>query len=302
MVNSTVHRFAIHKDTRLGPVALTSLNLGEALAFYKDTLGLQILWNRAAEAVLGGQDGVPLVALVEERGGRPRPPRTTGLYHFAVRLPSREALAQALRRLGERRYPLDGAADHGVSEALYLTDPEGNGIEITVDRPRKAWPMEEGRLAMVTERLDVEGLLQASPSYWEVAPAGTRIGHVHLHVADLEDAERFYCDALGFQLMQRYGRGALFVSAGGYHHHVGLNTWAGVGAPAPPEDAVGLRYFTVLLPDPAALTQVVRHLEEVGVSVQEGNAVAQGPGTILVEDSSGNRLALTTENARSEPD
>ncbi len=282
----------ISPDTTLGPVALVVSDLARALQFYADTLGLKTLRRQGDTVSLGAEDSAPLVVLKEEPGARPKPRHSTGLYHFAILLPSRVDLARVLRRFAERRYPLQGASDHGVSEALYLGDPDGNGIEIYSDRPQEDWPWQDGQLKMGTEALDVDGLLGLDDGYWHGIPQGTRIGHVHLHVADLGQAQSFYCDALGFDLIQRYGQSALFLSAGGYHHHIGLNTWAGVGAPPPPQDAVGLRHFTVHLPDERELERVARRLEAAGVSMPRTDGVGKAAGAFMVNDPSGNGILM----------
>src|SRR5205085_2171022 len=173
----------------------------------------------------------------------------------------------ALRRLVETRTVMQGFADHGVSEALYLADPDGNGIEIYRDRPREEWPVIEGQLRMTTDPMDVDGVLgelRDGEAVEPHMPSATRMGHVHLQVSDLAAAEQFYVNVLGFDLMQRYGRGAIFVSAGGYHHHVGLNTWAGVGAPPPPAGSAGLQQYVLRLPNQNAVDDVLQRLREVG--------------------------------------
>jgi len=288
--------FSIHPDTTLGPVALTVSDMTRALRFYEGLLGLKTLQRADDTVALGTGSNALLVLLTAKARARPKPPRTTGLYHFAILLPSRVELARALQRLAAGRYPLQGVADHGVSEALYLADPDGNGIEIYIDRPREAWPWRDGQLQMVTDPLDVDELLAELRDDEDESsvPPATRVGHVHLHVSDLRQAERFYCQVLGFELVQKYpaGRGArsgpsaLFVSAGGYHHHLGLNTWAGVGAPPPPPDAVGLRYFTIQLPDAAALAAVVERLQAADIPFERD---AEG---VRLGDPAGNGLLL----------
>jgi catechol 2,3-dioxygenase len=237
----------------IGAVSLTVADLERSIAFYRDAFGFQVHSRDERSARLGaghgdgvGSAGSVLLDLHEVPGAK-RPLRATGLFHYAVLLPSRADLARAVLRLSAAGVRIQGASDHGVSEAIYLADPDGNGIEIYRDRPRSEWPHERGgAVSMPTEPLDLEGLLREAPRDPDStgpAPDGTRIGHVHLHVADLAAAERFYVDVLGFDVVTRYGSQALFVSAGGYHHHVGLNTWAGVGAPPPPEGSAGLRWF-----------------------------------------------------------
>ncbi len=269
--------------TFVGPVELTVRDLDRSLAFYTQRIGLERLPGADLGPVHLGAAGVPLLSLVEHRGAR-TVRGTTGLFHFAILVPGRRDLSAVLARFAATGTRLSGAADHGVSEALYLSDPEGNGIEIYRDRPAEEWPRSNGKLAMFTEALDLEKLLAEAADTPEstTLPAGTTIGHVHLHVRDLAEAEQFYVGVLGFETMQRYGPSALFVSAGGYHHRVGLNTWQGEGAPAPPPDATGLRHFVVRLPDGRALASVVERLGEAGIPTGTQGAA------FLVRDPSGN--------------
>ena len=246
--------------TRLGSVSLTVTDLARSAAFYMENVGLTLLDQEGAEARLGSGDSV-LLHLVENAAAKHRP-GTTGLYHFALLLPSRAALARSLRRLVATRTRLSGAADHGVSEALYLSDPDGIGIEIYRDRPRSAWPWNGDELAMVTEAFDLEALLAESG---QAEDGGTTLGHVHLHVSQLSAAQKFYVDIFGFESMQRYGGQALFVAAGGYHHHIGLNTWQGVGAPPPLEPATGLRHFEIVLASAAEWTGLQERLDTAGI-------------------------------------
>ena len=265
----------IHPDTHIGAIHLTVRDLGRALAYYQERIGLHLHDREGGTARLG-VPGRELLVLAENPSARPAR-GTTGLYHFALLTPSRFELARALSRLIETRTEMTGASDHGVSEALYLSDPEGNGIEIYRDRERSEWPRQGGRLAMTTEGLDLRDLLaeltrpQAATEGTEPSgglPSGTTMGHVHLHVSHLGPAEALYVDTLGLGLMQRYGPSALFVSAGGYHHHVGLNTWQGAGAPPPPEDATGLRLFEIVLPDEEEVGRLRARLEGAGVPVE----------------------------------
>src|SRR5690242_6744305 len=180
-------------------------------------------------------DAPALVELVGRPDAPVRPPRSTGLFHLAVLVPSRLELARALRRVAAAGWRFTGASDHLVSEALYLHDPEGNGIEIYRDRPREEWRYEGGELQMATIPLDLEGVVGELPSDEETdagMPSGTRIGHVHLNVSDLGPAEEYYEHRLGFDVVVRSYPGALFVSAGGYHHHIGMNTWTSAGGSA----------------------------------------------------------------------
>jgi catechol 2,3-dioxygenase len=259
--------------------------LPRALAYYTERLGFRVHGRDGATARLGAGGG-DLLVLVEARGAQ-RPPWSTGLFHFAVLLPSRRDLARSLARLAATRTPLQGAADHLVSEALYLADPEGNGIELYRDRPRSEWTWDAATVRMATDPLDVESLLaegEADGAAWHGLPDGTVIGHVHLKVAHIEPAELFYCELLGFDLTARYGPMASFVSKDGYHHHIAFNTWGGIGAPPPPEGSSGLAEFVVRLSDRAAVNGALARLSRAGVAVEPGD---------LVRDPSGNAIRLT---------
>lgn len=272
----------------IGAVRLRVRDAVGALALYRDLFGLHLTHMDAQQIVLAaGPERPPLLVLEVAASAVSKPPRTTGLFHVAIRLPTRSALARVLHRLAAARYPLQGAADHLVSEALYLADPDGNGLELYVDRPRDQWPMVGDQVQMATDPLDVDDLLaQASDDPWTGIDPGTDIGHIHLQVSDLMRAEAFWSELIGFEVMQRGYPGALFVAAGGYHHHVGLNTWAGRGAPSPPPGAVGLVHFALDLPDDAARDQVVARLDGAGVTVAESDA---GP---LARDADGNTVVL----------
>lgn len=234
-------------DAHIGTVSLTVTGLERSVAFYRDTLGFQQVSREGPTAFLSANSDRVLLELHERRDAVARPRRSTGLFHFAILVPSRAALGRSLRRLADEQWPLSGVADHLVSEALYLNDPDGLGIEIYRDRPRETWRTANGELAMASDPLDVQSIANepGADAPWRGLEAGTVIGHVHLHVASLQEGEAFYCGQIGFEPVVRSYPGALFVSAGGYHHHLGMNTWVGVGAPAPPENAVGMRSFTV---------------------------------------------------------
>jgi catechol 2,3-dioxygenase len=230
-------------DAHIGQVTLTVSNLDRSLQFYRDVLGFE----ESQPAKLSPPGGRILIELHERKDAIARPRRSSGLFHFAILVPSRAALGRSLRRLAEQRWPISGAADHLVSEALYLNDPDDLGIEIYRDRPRDTWRTANGELAMATDPLDLQSVHDepGAETPWQGLEAGTVMGHVHLHVPHLDTAEAFYGGRIGFEPMVRRYSGALFMAAGGYHHHLGLNTWAGAGAPPPPENAVGLRSFTI---------------------------------------------------------
>jgi len=279
----------IHPNTTLGAVHLRVTDLERALDYYQQALGF-VIHDRDGDRARLGAGGVDLLVLNEHPDGQPVR-GTSGLYHFAIVVPSRVELAQSLKRIAETRTPVQGFADHWVSEAIYLADPDDNGIEIYRDRPRTEWDYHDGQLQMGTDRLDVDGLmaeLDGQDGIRDGLHADTVIGHMHLHVADLDSAERFYSDVLGFDLMLRYGPSASFVSAGGYHHHIGLNTWAGVGAPPPPPDAPGLEHFVIHLPDADALEAVLDRLRQANVDIAESD------DGFLVRDPSQNGVLFKT--------
>lgn len=259
---------AIHPDTAIGQVHLTISDLERSLDFYQNIIGLQLHRREGNTAYLGAGQ-TDLLRLTEQPNAQ-RVPGTTGLYHFAILVPSRFELAQSLKRIAETQTPVEGFADHLVSEAIYLPDPDGNGIEIYRDRPRDQWEYANGQIKMATDPLDINGVmseLAGNEQPWQGLHPNTVIGHIHLHVADIGQAEEFYHGALGFDLVLRYGPSASFLSAGGYHHHLGVNTWA--GRTPPPSDAIGLRWFTIRLPHAGALSSVVDNLRQAGITVTE---------------------------------
>ena len=230
----------------IGRVALRVADLARVRTYYERAIGLRAL----SETSLG-VDGTPLIELVDDPAAPPAPPGSTGLFHLALLVPDRPSLARAVQRVVRAGERFTGASDHFVSEALYLRDPEGNGIEIYADRPRSQWEYEpSGEIRMGTVALDLDGVMAELPGGDDPGmPDGTVVGHVHLHVADLGAAEAFYAGRLGLDVMVRGYPGALFLARGGYHHHIGLNTWQGEGAPPPPPGSRGLVDFELVLPD-----------------------------------------------------
>jgi catechol 2,3-dioxygenase len=273
--------------TRLGPVRLQIADLGRSLDYYQRVLGLRLFDRGAGQAALGAEgEADPLVVLHEHQGVRPVPRSgLLGLYHFAILLPDRRALGRFvahLGRLGEHA----GSADHAVSEALYLTDPDGLGIEVYADRPRSLWQHHDRQLYMTTERLDIRSLLAAGGERaWTGMPSGTTMGHVHLHVGDLDLAEAFYHRALGFDKVVWSYPGALFLSAGGYHHHLGNNTWSS-GPPASAGDA-RLLAWTIVLPETSDVADAARNLRAAG------NEAGESGGEIVAADPWGTSVRLT---------
>jgi catechol 2,3-dioxygenase len=270
---------------RLGAVHLTVSDLDRSVAFYREALGLRLHRRERAVAAMG-VGGEDLVVLHEEPGAR-RAARHAGLYHYALLFPSREELALAALRLAVTQTPIQGASDHGTHEAIYLPDPDGNGIELAADRPREAWPdLSNPGWGGGPRPLDLDGLLTlvAGEEPRRHAGSGLVVGHVHLHVGDVDRGLGFYRDVLGFERMFSMPTAA-FVAAGGYHHHLGFNVWRGEGVPPAPADRVGLRHWTVVLDDQTDLDAVRQRARASGVEVEEheGNGfVVRDPWDIAV--------------------
>ena len=260
----------IDPASEVGSVALTVADLDRSLAYYTNALGFQVLQQSDADAVLGAA-GTPLLFLRQQAGARPWPTdAVTGLYHFAILLPTRANLGRWLRHYLAQGLPMPGQGDHLVSEALYLRDPDEHGIEVYRDRPRSEWQWSNGQVRMAADPVDIRGLLaeaEREGKPWTGLPAGTRLGHIHLQVGDIAQADAFYHGVLGFDVVASMPQ-ALFVSAGGYHHHVGLNTWHSRGARQAPAEIASLRYYTITLPNAAARDAVVARLEAAGYATE----------------------------------
>lgn len=293
--------FSIHPATKIGSVSLTVANLELQTAFYQQVLGFQLQWAKDNQAALG-TGKKELVHLVEQPGFK-RYQQVSGLYHFAVLFPNRRELARVLARLFVLRYP-NYPTDHILTKTTYLEDPEGNGIELYCESPEDgSWSMEngeyitrrtDGTLSNGREPLDIDlffSNLEENPDVNLPAPPETRIGHIHLHVRDLREAADFYHNVIGFDIMGVVDSARMaFVSAGGYHHHVGLNTWQGVGAPPPPADALGLRQFKIEFPNQSALDEVIARVDEAGIPA---NQTEEG---LLLYDPSQNGVMLTKKS------
>jgi catechol 2,3-dioxygenase len=280
---------AIDPATEVGLLSLTVADLERSLAFYTQAIGLALLERADGRATLGVA-GEPLLLLTEQPGADawPRGGRSyTGLYHFAILLPTRADLGRWLRHWLTLGLGLPGQGDHLVSEALYLEDPDGHGIEMYQDRPRDQWTWVNGRVQMATDPVDIRGLLadaERSDRPWDGLPAGTKLGHMHLQVGDITQARAFYHDLLGFDVVAEMPS-ALFVSAGGYHHHIGMNTWHSRGAGPAPANSVALNHFTVDLPSEAARAAVVARIAAAGLPhtpVADAIAVADPWGNTLL--------------------
>lgn len=277
--------FRLPAGTHVGRVQLQVADLARSLAYYQDVLGLQVLERSGKVAVLGA-GSEPLIELHARPGAAPTPRRgRLGLFHYAVLLPDRPSLGAFVRHLTElgERF---GASDHLVSEAVYLTDPDGLGIEVYADRPRPEWRTRDRQIVMTTEPLDLAGVARAAGTRsWRGMPPGTTLGHVHLHVGDLESAAAFYHEALGLDKMVWGYPGALFLSAGGYHHHLGLNTWARGAAPAGEDDA-RLLHWELVMPDPSDVDAAAESFRAAGHDVEREDRA------VVVRDPWGTALRL----------
>jgi catechol 2,3-dioxygenase len=278
-------KFTIHPETTVGKVALTVRDLPLMTQFYKEVIGLGVKEQTAEKAILG-TPSEEIVELYRNPAARPVEP-STGLFHLAILVPDRPSLAHWLYQFLNSGYQLPGASDHGVSEALYLSDPEGNGIEIYRDRPRDQWPLNENGIQMYTHRLDFEDLMKEVPQEsWHKMPDDTTLGHVHLKVHNIPQSIEFYANLVGFDITSDEYPGAGFLSAGGYHHHLGMNTWHSAGAGPLPPEAAGLAGYTILLPDEAARDKLVAHIQAAGIEIEE---TADGP---QIEDPAGISFVL----------
>ena len=245
--------FKLPSELKLGPVCLRTKNLDTMLSFYERDFGLNVVRSdEGYTALAAGSTREPVIILHHDEKASSPPSDATGLYHYALLVPDRRSLAAAYLTLGNKGIVFDGYADHQVSEALYLSDPEGNGIEIYSDRPRSEWKFDEGGVEMTTQPLDLDSVIKEFPQelsgYSRAIADGTKVGHVHLKVSNLPTSIAFYRDALGFELM-RYLGSAAFLSAGGYHHHVGMNTWESLGGPPARNTWTGLEYFVLTTPE-----------------------------------------------------
>lgn len=286
----------IHPATRLGHVHYTVADADRQIAFYRDILGFKLHWREGGSAVLGSGKH-ELLRLTQQPNAR-RVSRTTGLYHTAFLVPTRWDLAQMLRSIAETRTPIQGMSNHGTHYAVYLPDAEGNGIELAWDFPKEQWPKNFDEMLRNNRGLDPQDVFSAlaeNDAPWQGIDPDTQVGHVHLHVSYLDATDHFYREILGFQppfdltnAPREFTETAAFFSAGGYHHHIGTNIWQGEGAPPPPPDATGLRYFTIILPDQSALDEVVARVRQADITTEPFE------NGVLFHDPSHNGILLKT--------
>ena len=283
---------SIHPGTSIGLVTLRVTNLERSRAFYEGILAFQALELEPGRVVLGGQDKKPLLELIEVPGGTPQPRRATGLYHVAILFPTRADLGRELVRVANAGIEI-GQGDHLVSEALYISDPDDNGLELYQDRPRSTWTWQNGFVKMATDPVDIQGLVEegmrdAEP--WDVIPAGTKVGHIHLQVGNIAAAKHFYHDILGFDITAQMPS-ALFISAGGYHHHIGMNTWHSLNAKPTPITSAGLHTYVIVIPSQEGLQAVKGRLSANNIPFEEQENI------IRVDDPWSNHIQLVTENS-----
>ncbi len=270
-------------------VELKVLDLSVSIPFYTENLGFTVL-DRTEESVhLGTADGFPILTLRQLHQGTRKPPRTAGLYHVAILVPSRADLGQLLIHLVNRKVPLQGASDHMISEAIYLADPDGNGIEMAADTNPREWPWVNGQLDILSGNgpMDLDAVVgEAKPQPFTGLPSGTVLGHLHLHASELEPMRRFYTQGLGMDVVIDLPRSAIFMSYGKYHHHLAANVWNGVGAKPEPVTSAGLSYAEIQLPEGLALTTVAQRLKALKAPVE------LHPSDLWSTDPSGNRIHL----------
>lgn len=258
------NKFFTDNTIRVESVTLKIKDMKRSLDFYVDKLGFKLISNKDNVYNLGVDNNI-LVTLVEDTNATPKAP-TSGLYHFALLLPNRKYLGQLINHFIRINLPIIGGSDHGVSEALYLNDPDGNGIEIYSDREDTSWEYDNGEVIMGSEQLDYQSLIQVSyQKLWEGLPSETIMGHVHYHVATLSEAANFFIDVIGFNQMLLYGGSALFLSSDNYHHHLGLNTWAGTNVLNRPNEMVGL--ISYKLKTGNKLEELIRRINEHNITI-----------------------------------
>ncbi|UOQ84423.1 VOC family protein [Gracilibacillus salinarum] len=273
--------------TYVSNITIKVENINRSIAFYQDIVGFKVLRKTATSAELTADGTTSILTVEKPEGALPKQERTTGLYHFAILLPSRKDLANFVYHTVDVGLQL-GASDHLVSEALYFSDPDGNGIEVYQDRDPSTWTWNGEHINMTVDPLDFEDLLQeGNRDAWQGLPEQTVMGHIHLHVADIPRTKHFYEEGLGFETVTQFGNQALFISKGKYHHHIGLNTWNGIGAPPPAEKSAGLKHFTLTYADQEAVEDVVKQLRAIGAIVE------QKEGKTSTVDPSGNIIILS---------
>lgn len=272
-------------------VSLQVLDLARSTEFYSRVIGLHVLSQNEDQVDFSANGKDTLLTIYQLSNGVKKQPRTTGLYHFALLLPNRKELGKILNHFIQNQIPLQGASDHGISEAIYLSDPDGNGIEIAVDTPASTWKWQDGLLDVFSNNgpMDVKAVLDASQNeVFKSLPSDTIIGHIHLHGSELKNIRNFYEKVLGMDVVIDLPRQALFFSYGNYHHHLAVNVWNGMGAPIPDKNSVGLRNFEIKLPEHLKI-------DDIKVKLQQLNSqYSKTEKGIKVSDPSGNNINITS--------
>lgn len=272
--------------TFVANVTINVTDIKRSTEFYQQIIGFQVLSQTANEVQLTADGKTALLTLIQPDHAGRKQPRTTGLYHFAILLPSRQSLASIVPHLINQGVQL-GSSDHLVSEALYFADPDGNGIEIYRDRLPEEWTWNEGSVEMTVDPLNFEDLLtKENVLPWTGLPKNTVMGHIHLHVDDLQAAENFYTQGLDFEVVTRYGHQAIFIADNKYHHHIGLNVWNGIGAPRPAAHSAGLVHYTLVVEDAEKQKRFEEHLSTLGARVEWNDEV------LITEDPAGNEIHI----------
>lgn len=276
--------FHIDETMHITNIHLKVANLERSLNFYQKLLGFRLMQEQPHLAKLAAGGVMSILTIEQVDNAEPLDPRKTGLFHIAFLLPKKEDLAKVLRHFMHTGYPVQGASDHLVSEALYMADPDGNGVEIYVDRDSAEWNWNDGEVEMSTLPLDANALMkEVAEDGWDGMPDGTIIGHIHLQVADLAAAKNFYTKGFGLQIVSHFGQQALFLSSAGYHHHIGLNTWNSAGGSVPTNEETGLKSYVISVPTDEKMN-IVERFQDLGVHVGlDGDQY-------LVVDPSGNRI------------
>lgn len=272
-------------------------NLDRSVAYYTNVIGFRVLEQTEKTAILTTDGKRSILSLEEVDDALSLQRGQTGLYHFAILLPTRKSLGNFIQHIAKLNVRI-GAGDHHVSEAIYLYDPDGNGIEVYADRPEEQWIWQnENTVYMTTEQLNIRSILQEANEKWNGLPADSVMGHIHLSVSDLAKSEEFYTKALGYNVVLRYGSQALFVSTGKYHHHIGLNTWESLGGFPAPEKSVGLKSFTLVLNDEEQAEAIKGNLQKLGAVVEQFDEAPKFGGNQVFStvDPSGIRIVFTLD-------
>ena len=258
-------------------------DINRAKEFYQSIMGFKILKDSPSQVQLTANGKDPIISLIEPDNVKVKAGRRTGLYHIAILLTDKIQLGLFLKNLKDKSYPIVGGSNHGVSNALYLQDPDDNGIEVYADLDSNQWKRNDKEVEMVSLPLDYESLISnTGDKVWQGAPSNTIIGHIHLHVRDLDEADKFYIEGLGMDLVSRAGRSASFYSSKGYHHHIAANIWNGRGSPPLDQDSVGMKHYTIKFPNEKLLKDTFNRIKEQGYESFEDD------GDIFVADPSSN--------------